>query len=389
VDSSRFDQRSQIDRRRITVAHRVQRGEAASSALQAVALDAIIWMDHRGIVTGWNPAAVRTFGFEARDAIGRPLAELIIPERYREAHHAGVARYLQQGGGDYMDRRLELPALDARGNELAIELTITAVQEDGLPLFCGFARDITEKKALEAERERLLAEARLATQTRDQLLAAVSHDLRNALHTIALNGAAVQAGMARPGGPDQLAVRSADAIVRAANQMRQLTGDLLDVAAMRSGHLSIARRREHLPSLLHEAVDLYRRLADEKSIALVIGDVQHDIWVDADKGRLMQVLGNLLGNAIKFGRAGDRVDVGARVDHGTVCVSVRDTAPGIPPSALPFVFEPHWAGDAPGKGTGLGLFIARRLVEAHGGTIGVESAPGSGSTFTFHLPVLA
>ncbi|HEX6163986.1 MAG TPA: ATP-binding protein [Vicinamibacterales bacterium] len=373
--------------RRISVSQRVQRSEAASSAMQAVALDAIIWMDHQGIVTGWNPAAVRTFGFEARDAIGRPLAELIIPERFRAAHQAGIARYLQRGRGEYLDRRLELPAIDARGGELTIELTITAVQEDGRPLFCGFARDITGKKALEAERERLLAEATHATQTRDQLLAVVSHDLRNALHTISLSGAAVQAALSRPAGPDGSAARSVDVIVRAANQMRQLTGDLLDVAAMRSGHLSIRRSRENLSMLLHEAVEQHRGLAEEKSLALAAADVAEDVWVDADKGRLMQVLGNLLGNAIKFGRPGDRIDVSTRVDNGSVSVAVRDTAPGIPPGALPFVFEPHWAGDAPGKGTGLGLFIARRLVEAHGGTIGVESAPGSGSTFTFRLPL--
>ena len=373
--------------RRISIAHRVQRSEAAASAMQAVALDAIIWMDHHGIVTGWNPAAERIFGFAARGAIGRRLADLIIPERFRNAHNAGVARYLQTGRGEYLDRRVELPAVDATGRELTIELTITAIKGDGVPVFCGFARDISERKALEAERERLFVEATLATQMRDQLLAVVSHDLRNSLQTIALSGAALQGAIARSAGDDPVAAKTAGTIVRAANQMRQLTGDLMDVAAMRSGHLSIARQRENLAVLLHEAVDQHRGLAEEKSIALAAADVPPDLPVDADKGRIMQVLGNLLGNAIKFSRAGDRIDVSARIEGDSVCVAVKDTAPGIPSGALPFVFEPHWAGDAPGKGTGLGLFIARRLVEAHGGTIRAESAPGRGSTFEFCLPM--
>ena len=375
--------------RRISVAQRVQRSEAAASAMQNVALDAIIWMDRDGIVTGWNPAAVRTFGFEAADAIGRPLADLIIPEAYREAHQRGVARFLASGQARYLDRRIELPALHASGREFTIELTITAISEDGAPVFCGFARDISERKALEAERERLFAEARQATQMRDELLAVVSHDLRNSLNTIALSGATLQLTLSRMATDDRFAVKTAETIVRAANQMRQLTGDLLDVAVMRSGHLSIARQRENLSLLLHEAVDLHRGVAEEKAIALDAAGISPDLWVDADKGRLLQVLGNLLGNAIKFGRPGDRIEVSAHPDDQMACIAVRDTGPGITPAALPFVFEPHWAGDAPGKGTGLGLFIVRKLVEAHGGTVRVDSTLGGGATFTICLPVAA
>jgi signal transduction histidine kinase len=111
------------------------------------------------------------------------------------------------------------------------------------------------------------------------------------------------------------------------------------------------------------------------------------VLVNADRGRLMQVFSNLLGNAIKFCQRGDDVRVSSALKEQSICISVCDTGPGISAETLPLIFEPHWAGAVKDKGTGLGLFISRRLVEAHGGTLSVARNPDRGVTFTFCLPV--
>jgi PAS domain S-box-containing protein len=373
---------------RIATSERIRQSEMEMSAMQASALDAIIWMDDTGRVTAWNPAATRTFGYGADEAIGRTLADLIIPHALRAAHHRGLARYLRTGQEQYMNRRLEVPAVDKNGREFPVELVITALLGAAAPQFCGFVRDISERKASEAERQRLLEEAQQATQMRDHLLAVVSHDLRNSLNAVVVSGAMLQMAIARSGTDDRVAGRTVDTILRAANQMRQLIGDLLDVAVMQSGRLSIDLKQENVCSLISEAVDLHKPLAHDKGMVLEVRDVPDEIWINADRGRLLQVFSNLLGNAIKFGRRDDTITVRANVDADRVCMAVIDTGPGIKADILPLIFEPHWAGHVPGKGTGLGLFISRRLVEAHGGELVAESGPTGGTTFRFCLPVI-
>src|SRR4029079_17057535 len=113
------------------------------------------------------------------------------------------------------------------------------------------------------------------------------------------------------------------------------------------------------------------------------------VRVRCDRERILQVFGNLLGNAIKFCEPGDVVTVGARAERGCVWFTVSDTGPGIAPHELAHVFEPYWSGEKyEKKGTGLGLFITKGIVDAHGGTIRVDSAPGAGATFTFTLPIV-
>jgi PAS domain S-box-containing protein len=371
--------------RRIAAAERVRKSEAILSAMQRSALDAIVWMDHEGLVTSWNPAAETTFGYRPEDVMGRAVANLIIPEALRDAHRKGLARYLRSGEQKYLNQRIEMPAIDATGREFPIELTISAVDADP-PVFVGFARDISARKTLEVDRQRLLEEAQNATAARDLLLAVVSHDLRNSLNAVVISGATMQMALARVPIDERLASKTLQTILRAANQMRQLIGDLLDVAVMQSGRLSIEPTRQNVCSIVTEAVDLHRPLAEEKGIRLEEPDIPDEVWIDGDRGRLQQVLGNLLGNAIKFGRRGDTVRVSGRLEDHSICIAIADTGPGIAADVLPKIFEPHWAGQMAGKGTGLGLFISRRLIEAHGGRLWAESGASGGSTFTFCVP---
>jgi PAS domain S-box-containing protein len=259
------------------------------------------------------------------------------------------------------------------------------VDPAGRPLrLVGVAADVTGRKR--AERE-----AVEALQARDQVLAVVSHDLRNLLGPIQAGAALMQEG-APAGAPQH---RHLERIQRSAAQMERLIQDLLDVARAEAGRLTLERRPLDPASLLAEVAEIHRPLAAQRRIRLAAAAGEDLPPVAGDPGRLLQVLGNLVGNACKFTPEGGAVTLGAEAaGAGEVRFSVADTGPGIPESDRPHLFEAFWqsarhaSGGAAGSGgTGLGLSITKRLVEAHGGRLWVESAAGTGSIFSFTLPV--
>jgi len=157
--------------------------------------------------------------------------------------------------------------------------------------------------------------------------------------------------------------------------------------ATRIGHgeLTVSTRPEPVGAIVDETVDLYATTARERDIVLEAADLPAATLVQADRDRIMQVLGNLIGNALKFTPPGGGVTLSARHETDAVTFSVADTGSGIAAEDLPHVFEQYWKHDD--KGTGLGLFIARSVVQAHHGRIWAESQPGAGTTFFFTLPV--
>jgi signal transduction histidine kinase len=181
--------------------------------------------------------------------------------------------------------------------------------------------------------------------------------------------------------------RYIESIQRSAERMRLMIHDLLDMATMEAGHLRVARRREPAARLVTESVDLMGPLAAEKGVALAreIDDACPEVW--GDRERLGQVFSNLIGNAIKFTPAGGRVLVRAAADRDHVRFVVEDDGAGIAEEDLPHIFDRYWKMDrADRSGSGLGLSIARGLVELHGGRITVESTRGKGSRFSVYLP---
>jgi signal transduction histidine kinase len=170
--------------------------------------------------------------------------------------------------------------------------------------------------------------------------------------------------------------------------MEHLIGDLLDMASIQVGRLKVERRAHSAIALIQEAVEPYESIAVERGIPFATAVDVGDLQVDCDRERVLQVFSNLLGNAFKFCRRGDRITVRARAGGHGVQFEVADTGPGIPPAERRHIFEPYWSAERNGtKGTGLGLFIARGMVEAHGGTLSVDSEPGRGTTFRFTLPI--
>ncbi|HET8654332.1 MAG TPA: ATP-binding protein [Longimicrobiaceae bacterium] len=247
----------------------------------------------------------------------------------------------------------------------------------------AFAERITRLAGLAVDNARLYREARQALLARDRVLGIVAHDLRDPLNAVAMSANLL---LDESFTAAQHA-RQAQMILRSVGRMNRLIQDLLDVARIEAGKLSLHREIQAPGAIVEEAVELEAAVARSASLALhcSVSDAVPAVWADRD--RILQVLSNLVGNAIKFTPPGGRIEVRAEEKEGGVRFSVSDTGPGIPPDDLPQLFQPFWqARRGSVEGAGLGLAIARGIVEAHGGTIWAESAPGVGSTFCFTLP---
>jgi PAS domain S-box-containing protein len=246
---------------------------------------------------------------------------------------------------------------------------------------------LASRAALAIENGRLYQDAVHATRLRDEVLAVVAHDLRNPLSTILLQAEAMQ----RKGPePERRSPRSKETILRAGVRMQRLIRDLLDVSLVEAGTLGLERARLAVRPLVVESVEAQQSLAASASVELG-AEVEPELpAVSGDRHRLLQVLENLAGNALKFTPAGGRVTIGAAHRPGEVLFWVADTGRGISRDALPHVFDRFWQVRRDARaGAGLGLAITRGIVEAHGGRIWVESTLGRGSIFFFTLPELS
>ena len=237
--------------------------------------------------------------------------------------------------------------------------------------------------ALAVENARLYQTAQRATKARDEILGAVSHDLRNPLAAISLCAHALKEGTTE----DRDEIISA--IVDSAGMMNRMIQDLLDVATIDSGHLRIDRDEQLLSPLVDRVLEMTRGSARERGVSL-LDDLPASLpAANVDPTRFVQVLANLVGNAVKFTEAGGRVTISAQIRETEIVVAVADTGIGIPAAHLPHIFDRHWHAQRTARtvGTGLGLAIAKGIVEAHGGRIWVQSTEGAGSTFFFTVPV--
>jgi signal transduction histidine kinase len=248
------------------------------------------------------------------------------------------------------------------------------------------ARDLALRAALALESAQLYAEAREAIQTRDQVLSVVAHDLRNPLGAILLDSADI--GRRVPPEGRERVERMAGRIQRAALRADRLIRDLLDLRRLDQGRLELDRAPVRPDEIMASAVEMIAPEAARSSLAVEADPAAALPPIEADRDRVLQVMSNLAGNALKFTPPGGRVRLSARAEDGVVTFSVADSGPGIPNDQLPHLFERFWQGrPRDQRGAGLGLSIAKGIVEAHGGRIWAESAIGRGSTFCFSIPV--
>lgn len=223
-----------------------------------------------------------------------------------------------------------------------------------------------------------------ATQLRDETLAVVAHELRDPLHTIAV-GLETMLKLQPPG--DGRAARQLAVMQRTVRRMNRLILDLLDVTRIEAGNLVVAQEHVQVQPLLNEVLELFDAPARQRSISLTCHAPQAVPCVIGERDRLLRVLSNLIGNAVKFTPARGRIRVHARLIEEALHFSVEDTGPGIPSETIPRLFDRFWQANRTRRvGIGLGLPIAKAIVEAHGGRIWAESVPGRGTTFHFTVP---
>lgn len=236
---------------------------------------------------------------------------------------------------------------------------------------------IALEKALDA-----LAQLQVEQVRRDDVLGIVMHDLRSPLSIISMNASMIVAATQEPATRKGIL-----AVTRGAARMERLLMDLLDVARIQSGTLRLSSSPYDLCALLREVRGSYGILFAERDIEFNVDIPSEEIVVSFDHDRIVQVLSNLLGNAMKFTPAGGSVRLSVERNPGHVEVTLRDNGPGIPAEALPCVFQRFWQVEGGSRrGLGLGLHICEQIIQAHGGRIWVESEPGKGATFHFTLP---
>jgi signal transduction histidine kinase len=328
------------------------------------------------------------------------LPALVVPRWAAGCEAAlGDDGYAQAGRTDGAPR-VESPVVTGEGTVGAVALI--GPGSDGQAPDQALVDELATRLGLAAEHARLLAAAELATMERERLLAVVAHDLRNPLGAVAL-----YAEVLRSLQPDDAdgAPAPADAATRAyARQaldtihtstvtMQGLVEDLLDASSLRGGALRIHRAPVLPDAPFADAERMLRPLAEAAGLALRVEGAGTGAPVALDAPRVVQLLSNLVGNAVKFTPPGGTVTVRWAVvsateqGAGALVASVADTGPGIAADELPHLFTAFWRGDRRGRrGVGLGLWIARAIAEAHGGELRVESQPGAGTTFTFTLP---
>lgn len=490
----------------------IERDNALRNAVIDAALDCIIMMDQDGLIVEFNPAAEQVFGYSREEAVGGVLADLIIPESLRGAHHTGLTHYLSTGEHAVLNKRVEVPATNRAGDELLVELAISPVEFGGTTFFSAYLRDITQARAAQNElqaseerfqslfelspdaivvinnrgdlldvnslacelaglskeemlskpamdfvpaeslgaalagmasaengetvriqmdfvdaaqnrvptellgrriesadgalfygvirdisdrlaKEKLLREAKESAENanvaKSDFLANMSHEMRTPL-----NGVIGSLSLVERGGVSEQTADLVQAAERSAETLLTLIDDLLDLSRIEAGEVDLEETVFDPTELSTVVTEVFRPLAEQKGIELTTNVKSSGAMIEADVGKIRQVLINLVGNAIKFTQRGSvavSIECEADTPVGSLTLEVRDTGIGISKRDQVVLFDRFKQADSSKSkshgGAGLGLAICKQLAEIMNGSISVSSAPGVGSTFKLTIPV--
>jgi PAS domain S-box-containing protein len=370
----------------------VPRSPDAAPHLEAIVQfsdDAIVSKDLRGIITSWNRAAERMFGYTAAEVLGRSITIIIPPERFQEEDHV-----LKQVMAGLVVDHFETERVTKDGRTLEISLTVSPIKDkDGTIVGVSkIARDITEKKQTEKAHLQLLRERSQvqqdAARMKDEFLAMLSHELRTPLASIMGWTELLLSGELS----DEQQREALETIRRNVRTQSTILGDLLDLSRITQGLLRLELVPLDLEKIARDAVGVVQPAASAKRIAIEVHRKGGSFPVLGDAFRLQQVVWNVLTNAIKFTPPEGRVDVRLEREGGRVRASFADTGEGIAPEFLPHVFARFRQGDGSHVtrkhgGLGLGLALVREIVEIHGGSVSIASpGPGKGTTLVLDLP---
>jgi PAS domain S-box-containing protein len=349
-----------------------------------LAVEGIVVFDGDGTIESFNPAAQRMFGYSPAEVIGERVI-MLIPEEKR-GDYLRLYRTLEDA------TTVEMLGRRRDGTTFAMEVSFSTTARDGGDALTAVIRNVTERKEAEAALRAAKASAEEASRAKDEFLAGMSHELRTPLNGVIGLASILARGIhGRLDGKQQDYVEQIEASGR---HLLELINDILDLAKLQADRLELDVGPTDVSALVAEAVALVREGAVGSGLELHVAiDPALPELMDLDRLRIKQVLVNLLSNAVKFTPRGGEIGVEATAAAEGVILTVRDTGIGIPKSKQHRLFQPFEQVDSSltreHEGTGLGLALSKRLVEAHGGTIMVDSRPGEGSRFTVALPVAA
>lgn len=351
--------------------------------LLETALDAVVVMTPDGVVADWNDRAAAAFGWSRDEAVGRTMADLVIPERYREAHMKGLRRYLESGKGEVIGRRIEVSGLRKNGEEFPVELSISPVQDGDSILFVGCLRDISERNALRLARAEL---ARISQRmTIDEMTASIAHELNQPLAAIVANGNASLHWLA---GEIPNFDEARAALKRIVNEGKRAGEVIRGIRSMykRDGQ---ERAPQDINRLIREVLALVRREAENQRVS-VHTELFDDLpQVPASPVQLQQLIVNLIMNAVDAMSAVTNRPRILRLktevhESKYLLITIEDSGTGIDPKNIDRIFKPFFTTKS--QGLGMGLSICRAIVEDHGGRIAVSQGQPHGSIFNVFLP---
>lgn len=351
--------------------------------------DAFVEMDEDGMIADWNKSAEDMFGWTRDDVIGRELAAVIIPEDMRSAHREGLRDYLATADERAVSHRLQVDGLRKNGVRFPVEVALWEVRSETSRSFNAFVRDTSQQKAAEDALASARDKAVEASRMKSEFLANMSHEIRTPMNAvIGLTSLLMDTEL------DDTQRRYTEGAHSAGEGLLSIINGILDFSKIEAGKIELEHVDLDLRDLVEESVGLLGRAAASKGIDLAVWCYPDlPTAVRGDPVRLRQVLLNLVGNAVKFTERG-QVVVQARpleVDERSVVVrfDVIDTGIGIDAASYDRLFVSFSQADTSTTrrygGTGLGLALVKRLVDMMGGEVGVESEPGTGSTFWFSV----
>ena len=348
------------------------------------ALDAVVTMKSDGIVADWNDRAMSLFGWSPDEAVGRNMADLIIPERYREAHRKGLRRYLESGKGEVIGRRIEVSGMRKNGEEFPVELSISPIQDGESILFIGCLRDITEHNALRLARLELARVMRRMAM--GETAASIAHEITQPLAAITANGNAALRWLEHTTPNLDEARAALKGIVADSHRTGEVINSIRSLFKMDVQ----AKARQDVNELIREVLVLVRGEVENHHVSVRTELFDRLPQIPANQALLRQVIVNLIMNAVDaMSTVVNRPRVlGVRTGlhkSNYLLISVEDSGIGIDPRNINRIFEPFFTTKS--HGMGIGLSICRSIIENHGGNLSVSPAQPRGSVFRVILPL--
>ena len=353
---------------RIEARRAVARSDARKTGILRAAIDAIVTADDDGRIIDFNPAAETLFGRRREEVVGRRIADMLVPEELKAEHQAALDHYLATSEARILGQRMRTEAAHADGSMIPVEITVTEIRLEGRPMFTAFIRDITREREAET--------------ARDRFLEILSHELRTPVTSI-YGGAKL---LARGSITTEQQLELVEDVGAEADRLYRLVEDLIVLARAERGGTHTTLEPVSLDHLVERVVTAIR--PRWPTVEFQFASQSSGIPVEGDEVYLEQVLRNLLTNAAKYAESGRLVEV--EIERGELesIVRVLDRGPGIDPTEVERLFEIDYRSPKTrslAQGSGIGLFVARWLIESMGGRIWAQPRPGGGSEFAFSL----